>query len=130
MEQVEKKSVARTQPKRQLDGVMSDIKNLTPHQIAVLGANGETLAVLPPSGQVARVSMTRELSGEVCGLPVFRSVAGAVVGLPAEQDGVALVVSALVRLALPGRRDLYSPGELVRGNDGQPVGCRGLEGQP
>lgn len=48
--------------------------------------------------------------------------------LPAEEAGVALVVSALVRLAVPHRRDVFSPGELVRGTDGQPVGCRGLEG--
>ena len=104
------------------------IINLTPHGITVLGSSGETLAVLPPSGQVARVSVTREVAGEVAGLPVYRSQFGSVVGLPEENPGVALVVSALVRLALPGRRDLFSPGELVRGADGQPVGCRGLEG--
>lgn len=109
---------------------MNVIKNITPHAIRVLGASGETLAELPPSGQVARVSMTREIAGEVAGLPVYRSTYGPVIGLPAEEAGVALVVSALVRLALPGRRDLFSPGELVRGVDGQPVGCRGLEGQP
>jgi hypothetical protein len=104
------------------------LKNLTPHQIVVVGASGETLAVLPPSGNVARVAMTREIVGEVAGLPVYRSQYGSLVGLPAEDAGVALVVSAMVRLAVPGRSDVYSPGELVRGADGQPVGCRGLEG--
>lgn len=104
--------------------------NLTPHSITVVGSSGEPLAVVPPDGTVARVSVTREVAGEVAGLPVFRSTFGAVVGLPSPVDGVAFVVSAMVRLACPDRRDLYSPGELVRGADGQPVGCRGLEGQP
>jgi hypothetical protein len=104
------------------------LKNLTPHTITVVGSSGEALAVLPPSGQVARVSMTREVVGEVAGLPVYRSQYGSVVGLPDAEAGVALVVSAMVRLATPGRADVFSPGELVRGADGQPVGCRGLEG--
>ena len=101
--------------------------NVTPHTINVVGQSGETLAELPPSGNVARVSVTRELVGQVAGLPVYHSRFGAVVGLPDEIVGTVLVVSAMVRLAVPLRRDVYSPGELVRGADGQPVGCRGLE---
>ena len=101
--------------------------NLTPHTINVVGGAGETLAELPPSGNVARVSVTRELVGQVGAVPVYHSKFGAVVGLPDEIVGTVLVVSAMVRLAVPLRRDVYSPGELVRGADGQPVGCRGLE---
>lgn len=37
-----------------------------------------------------------------------------------------LLVSAIVRTARPQRPDLVSPGELVRGPDGQPVGCKGV----
>lgn len=105
-----------------------EIKNLTPHRITVLGLTGESPVVeLPPSGSVARVSVTREIVGEVAGLPITRSQFGAVIGLPAPAEGVALVVSALVRLACAGRADVYSPGELVRDASGQPIGCRGLE---
>lgn len=107
------------------------IKNLTPHTITVLGLSTSVwsqVAVLEPSGEVARVSVTRELAGEISGMPVYRSTYGTVVGLPDEVVGVALIVSAMVRLAVPHRRDVYSPGELIRGADGQPVGCRGLEG--
>lgn len=106
------------------------IINLTPHVVNVLSASGKLLAAFPADGTVARVSVTRVQAGELAGLPVFRSEFGAVVGLPEPTPGVAFVVSALVRLALPGRRDLYSPGELVRDAVGLPVGCRGLEGQP
>lgn len=105
-----------------------EIVNLTPHEIVVVGTETSPMAALPPSGEVARVAMTREVVGEVAGLPVYRSQYGFVIGLPEPVDGVALVVSAMVRLAVPGRRDVFSPGELVRNGGGQPVGCRGLEG--
>ncbi len=104
------------------------ITNMTPHQIVVVGQGGEVLLSIAPSGQVARVGQTREIVGEVNGLPIYRSTYGEVTGLPEAQDGVALIVSAMVRLATPGRGDIYSPGELVRDAAGQPIGCRGLEG--
>lgn len=100
--------------------------NLTPHDITIVTDTG-TLSVLR-DGTVARVSVTRELVSFVDGVPVYRSVCGPVVGLPGPAEGVAFVVSAMVRLAVPHRKDVFSPGELVRGVDGQPVGCRGLEG--
>lgn len=106
-----------------------NIINLTPHAITVLGQNGEVILAIAPSGQVARVSQTREIVGSINGIPVYRSKYGAVTGLPESVDGVALIVSALVRLASPGRADVYSPGELVRDASGQPIGCRGLEGE-
>lgn len=106
------------------------MKNLTPHEIRILSSTGEEILRLPPSGAIARVGQTREIVGTLEGVPIHRSAYGAVLGVPEAVDGVALIVSAMVRLALPGRRDLFSPGELVRDSAGQPVGCRGLEGQP
>jgi hypothetical protein len=100
--------------------------NLTPHDITIV-SDSHSKSV-PRDGTVARVSVTRELVAFVDGVPVYRSVYGPVVGLPGPAEGVAFVVSALVRLAVPHRKDVFSPGELVRGADGQPVGCRGLEG--
>ena len=100
--------------------------NLTPHALVVLA--GEQRAEIQPSGNVARVAVTRVQCGEVAGLPVYHSQYGSIVGLPEPQDGVAFVVSALVRLACPNRLDVFSPGELVRDASGQPIGCKGLEG--
>ncbi len=95
--------------------------NLTPHAVTVVG--GPTL---PPSGQVARCSQTSTPAGEHGGVALSRVVFGAVEGLPEPEPGVVFVVSALVRAAVPGRSDVASPGELVRNEAGQPVGCRGL----
>ena len=104
------------------------IVNLTPHIINVLNADGTVRADAPPSGEVARVATSRVQTGEVNGLPLFETRFGEVTGLPDAREGVLLVVSSLIagHPAVRGRGDVFSPGELVRGPDGQPVGCRGL----
>tara|TARA_R110002110_G_scaffold415286_1_gene649068 strand:- start:630 stop:920 length:291 start_codon:yes stop_codon:yes gene_type:complete len=89
-----------------------------------------------PSGDVARVeSFETEgrkaiMKGLVleggCIVSVRTRTLGAIVGLPDPKAGVVYVVSGMVRAALSGRPDVYSPGPLVRGEGGRPVGCRGL----
>lgn len=103
--------------------------NLTPHTISIHGADGAVL-VLASAG-LARVSETRAArpaltlpGGEV--IPVTSPAFGEVTGLPDAREGVILVVSAMVRAALPGRGDLASPGPLVRDAGGNPLGCQGL----
>ena len=98
--------------------------NLTPHQITIVKADGTTVTV-PPSGTVARVSAVARVSEDTDGVPTVTSVAGGVVGAPAEVAGVYLIVSGMV-LDASSRADFRAPGELVRGPDGQPVGCKGL----
>lgn len=100
--------------------------NLTPHTLNLFNSNGEQVAVLEASGATARVPVTNQLAGEVSGVPVYRQETGEVTGLPDPVEGVGYVVSLVVRLAVPHRTDVYSPGELVRNDQGQPVGCKGL----
>ena len=118
------------------------IENLTPHDIRIVDGDGVLVHEFPSSGRVARVSVTREQVGSVrvgCpeliqDIPVYREVYGVVEGLPVLESipGCSnyryYIVSAMVRQALPHRLDLLSPGDLVRGPDGQPVGCRGFVG--
>jgi len=100
--------------------------NLTPHTNSVCNASGEVVLALPASGAVARVASSSVSRESGLGFD-FNSVSyGEVSGLPDAAEGVMLVVSAMVRSALPGRKDLASPGELVRNSEGQPVGCKGL----
>lgn len=102
------------------------IINLTPHKITVVLDNREI--TFPPSGEVARVSTCLTKSHEIQGIPVFRTTFGEVVGLPDESPDVTYVVSALVRTHpdLVGRKDLVSPGELIRDDMGVIVGCKGF----
>ena len=105
-----------------------EIVNLTPHVLNVLNADASIRLDVPPCGTVARVATSRVQTGEVNGLPLFETRFGEVTGLPAPVEGVVLVVSGLVagHPSVRDRADVYSPGELVRGPDGQPTGCRGL----
>lgn len=103
--------------------------NLTPHALHVHDLNGN-VTTFPPSGTVARCAATTTQVGEANGFPLFSTTFGEVVGLPDEQEGVMLVVSALVRQAVPHRKDVASPGELVRDEAGNPVGCKGLNVNP
>ena len=96
-------------------------KNLTAHNIVI--HNGPTI---PPSGSVARVASTPTAAGDHDGVSLSRIVFGEVVGLPEAEPGVILIVSALVRTAVPSRKDVASPGESVLGPDGRPVACKGL----
>jgi len=102
------------------------LTNLTPHDVVVLDATNREVVRLPPSGTVARCQVTTALVETVDDVAYYVTTYGAVTELPEPVDGVRYVVSMLVRTACPARRDLCSPGELVRGLDGQPVGCRGL----
>jgi hypothetical protein len=119
---------------------MRDIKlvNMTPHKIVVFASAdaAEPSVVVEPSGQVARVSATTKQEYSTLwveyGFPTVRVTFGEVTGLPESQDDVAYIVSGMVLDAVgkkqPDRHDIYAPGELLRGPDGQPRGCIGLRG--
>lgn len=104
-----------------------NIVNLTPHTINIVNAAGESVLAVPPSGVVARVRVTRDQVGEVDGVPLYKTTYGEPEGLPEPQSGTIYVVSALFRAAVPERDDVWQPGELLRNDAGQVVGCVGLQ---
>lgn len=100
------------------------IINLTPHTVNDIDSHNK----FAPSGTVARVDVSRQCTlitedGVKFYVPSF----GDVVNLPEEQEGVALIVSAMVRTALPNRRDLISPSLLARNEAGEVIGCYGFD---
>lgn len=101
-------------------------ENLTPHEINICNNEGVVVLTLPASGNVARVASKSVSRDSGLGFSLNVVEYGEVTGLPDAVDGVTLVVSAMVRSALPGRLDLASPGELVRDAEGKPLGCKGL----
>lgn len=102
--------------------------NLTPHAIH-LHHNGFILTV-PASGRVARCSAVTTPCGDHDGFPLVRRSFGAVSvddqPFPDPVPGTIFIVSALCAAALAGRDDVASPGDLVRDDQGQIVGCRDL----
>ena len=103
------------------------IKNFTPHNVVVIV--NETKIVIPSDG-IARVTETKTVapSIDVDGVAVetFVSAFGEVENLPPQEEGVMVIVSALVASAAKGRDDLLVPGELVRDDGGNIVGCKSL----
>jgi hypothetical protein len=103
------------------------IVNLTPHTINIVQENGEIRTFV--SNGIARVSSVSEPVGDTGGdNPVIlnRVQFGNVQGLPEYAPGVLYIVSAMVRAAKPSRTDLASPGDLVRDDAGNVIGCRNL----
>jgi hypothetical protein len=102
------------------------IRNLTPHGVRVVSPDTSSIT-FPPDGLVARVSQTTAVvdTARIYGvdIPIHTVSYGKVEDLPEESEGVLLLVSAMVRSALPSRKDLVSPGELVRDAKGVILGC-------
>ena len=97
------------------------IINLTPHSINIIDKQ------IPPSGKVARVSVTSKEAGTFAGIPLKIPTFGDVVDLPDPEPNTMFIVSALVRSACPKRKDLASPSDMVRDEDGRIIGCRALD---
>lgn len=108
------------------------LKNLTPHEVKIYKLNGTTPdldVVIEADGAVARVSCEYiKVDKKVDGIDLYRPVFGEATGLPDYEEGVYLLVSAMVREALPLRSDLVSPGQLLRNDKGEVIGCLGLVG--
>ncbi len=106
---------------------MPKFVNLTPHGVNIYDEKGETLLMtVPPSGTVARCATKSEIVRKVARVPLLAISYGEVADLPKKKRGTIYIVSLLVRAACPDRKDLASPGELLRNAEGQPVGCKGL----
>jgi len=96
------------------------IKNLTPHTVSISNT------VFPASGIITRVSQTNTIVSSFDGIDLVRASYGDVIDLPDEVKGTLLIVSSMVRTALPNRTDLASPGDLIRDEAGNIIGCKNL----
>ena len=110
---------------------MTKLTNLTPHDIKILFEDGTTLNV-PASGEVARVASTNDTVGGVMTdggtVPIKAVTYGEVTGLPKydPEKSVYYLVSSLVAARVPDRRDVLVPGDFVRDEKGNIIGCKSL----
>ena len=102
-----------------------DIINLTPHTLNIFDEQGRETLEIEPSGQTARVETTREKVDEVAGVPIYETTTDEVVGLPEPKEDTLYVVSGFVCSEVD-RSDVVSPGELIRNDDGNPIGAKGF----
>lgn len=99
--------------------------NLTPHDVVLVSNDGDTKTI-KASGDIARAGTNDKLIDTIDGIDIYRTEYGSVNGLPSKKEGVGYIVSGLVRAALPNRKDLFSPTQLIRNNSGHVIGARGL----
>ena len=95
-------------------------KNYTPHTI-----NETTTGVSFPSEGIARISTNSQHVGEANGIPFFTVTLGHVEGLPTPERDTFIIVSGMVFDA-SDRDDLVAPGDLIRNDEGNPIGCKGF----
>lgn len=90
---------------------------------------------LPPSGTVARCKVDREETARIIAqdidgwditLPISKTKFGEVEGFPAPEEGTIYIVSNLVAQAVPDRKDVFFPDDVVRDENGNIIGCRAL----
>lgn len=107
------------------------VVNCTPHVVNVYDSEGKVqLCAFPPSGLLPRLKQQTANVGSInidgISVPVTETVFGETENLPAPEDGVILIVSALVATANPHRTDLVLVNEAVRDAEGKIIGCRSL----
>ena len=100
---------------------MKTFVNLTPHEINIILPDGENISI-PPSGNVARCSVNREVVEHIQDIPVNKTVFGEIVNLPEQQEGYLYIVSSLVAQACKGRIDVLIPDDTVRDRANKIIG--------
>jgi len=105
---------------------MIKFKNLTPHEVTIVAENGDKM-VLPkaPTGAEARIDVIIEELKPINGFKLICEHGTRISNLPDPEDDVVFIVSARVMLAAR-RKDVVSPGELIRDSNGIVVGANGL----
>ena len=110
---------------------MTQLINLTPHDITILFEDG-TILTVPASATVARVASSNDTVGGVMTeggtIPIKAVSYGEVTGLPPYNPDKAqyFLVSSLVAARVPDRHDVLVPGDFVRDDKGNIVGCKSL----
>jgi len=100
--------------------------NLTPHVINIYDDSGNTLLHTIESSNIVRCAVKSVLVGTFDDVSLYSTSYGDVIDMPEPQLNTMYIVSMPVRLALPDRDDIASPGDLIRNEAGLPIGCKGL----
>lgn len=106
---------------------MNTIINKTPHPVNIVDGNGNVVKTYPKGESLIRLSVTTIPAASLPdGTPTSKTVFGDPEGLPEYKDGTYYIVSQLVKSALPDRKDLLVPAEVVRDEAGTIIGCKSL----
>ena len=102
------------------------IINATPHDVNIVDESGSIICIFLKTDMCIRLSARVEHIGEIDDIPISQTVFGEPEGLPDYEFGTYYIVSQLVKSALPQRKDLLVPAEVVRDSNNQIIGCKSL----
>ena len=106
---------------------MEYLINMTPHAVGIVDGQNNLIMTIPASGSLIRLKTSIIPTGvEIQGVPVTKTVFGEPEGLPEYVEDTYIIVSQLVKTALPLRTDLLVPAEVVRDSSGNILGCKSL----
>lgn len=103
------------------------IINASPHAIHILGPGNTIVRVFPKSNGMIRVKEEIKEAGTINGVPITHTKWGECDEVPAYCEGTYYIVSQLVKNALPHRKDMLVPKNIVRDPDGNIMGCMSLD---
>lgn len=103
-----------------------NIFNYTPHRIDILNSNGEVIRTFPATGLIRLKASTVSAGYAIDGISITTTQFGEPEGLPEPMEGIYYIVSQLVKSALPHRKDLLVPADVVRDANGNILGCKSL----
>lgn len=105
---------------------MTQLINMTPHPIHIVNMEGQLLKTIESSGLIRLKASTVDAGFQVDGVNITTTQFGEPEGLPESEDGKFFIVSQIVKAALPERKDLLVPAEVVRDERGNIIGCASL----
>lgn len=104
-----------------------ELENLTGKHLNLYNMAGKYINNIPMSDKpVPTYEKGTEPCGVLRGIPLVTQDFHHIENLPDEQPGTFYIVSRMVALAAPDRRDLLIPGPLIKEKDGEVIGCKGL----
>lgn len=101
--------------------------NCTPHTVTVNNNVIEASDYALPRVNSKAIQVDSIMLEDGGIIPIMKTEYGEVKNIPPVQEGVIYIVSRMVAAALPERKDLFFPSELVRDSEGKVIGCVGIE---
>jgi hypothetical protein len=100
------------------------IINFTGHLVNIIDENGLVKTTYPPSGRIARIDNRNLELFKLNGTPVLSMMLKDITDLPRRKKDTFFIVSRIIALACPNRKDLIVPNDIVRDGRGEIYGCR------
>ena len=104
-----------------------EVLNKTPHPVHIVDVDNKIIKTYPKDEKQIRLAVKVIPSDPLFdGTPTTITEFGKPEGLPPFNEKIFYIVSQMVKDALPDRKDLLVPAEVIRDKQGNIIGCKSL----